>query len=138
MFCTQDDILEQLDEAVLIQLTDDADVGMVDADMVTRAIADADAVIDSYVGTRFEVPMSPVPDVIRGHSVRLAICNLYARRRGVPDDRKERCKEAIAFLKDVSAGKAILGAATAPTTTSDTVDIESNTRIFDRDKLTGF
>jgi len=108
-YCTQADILEQLDEDVLIQLTDDDDIGAVDADMVTRAIADADALIDSYCGARYDVPLSPVPNIIRKCSVDLAICNLYARRKGVSEDREKRCKAAVGYLKDVSTGKATLG-----------------------------
>ena len=108
-YCTQADLLEQISEDVLIQLTDDEDAGVVDTDMVTRAIADADAEIDSYCGTKYEVPFSPVPVMVRKYSVDIAIYNLYARRRGAPEDRKERYDDAISFLKDVSKGIATLG-----------------------------
>jgi len=117
-YSTKADILEQLDEDILIQLTDDDDLGTVDDDMVTRAIADADALIDSYCGTRYGVPLSSTPDIIRACSVDLAICNLYARRRGVPEDRKQRCAERVSFLKDIATGKATLGSA-APAPSSD-------------------
>ena len=108
-YCTKADILEQLEEDILIQLTDDDDAGDVDDDKVTRAIADADAEIDSYCGTKYEVPFSPVPVMVRKYSVDIAIYNLYARRRGAPEDRKERYDDAISFLKDVSKGIATLG-----------------------------
>ena len=108
-YCTQADLLEQISEDVLIQLTDDEDAGVVDTDMLTRAIADADAEIDSYCGTKYEVPFSPVPVMVRKYSVDIAIYNLYARRRGAPEDRKERYDDAISFLKDVSKGIATLG-----------------------------
>ena len=108
-YSTKTDILEQLEEDVLIQLTDDDDAGVVDEDKVTRAIVDADAEIDSYCGTKYDVPFSTVPVMIRKISVDLSICNLYARRQGSPEDRKERCDEAISFLKDISKGIASLG-----------------------------
>ncbi len=103
------DILEQLDEDVLVQLTDDADAGVVDDDVVTRAIADADSEIDSYCAAHYEVPFSTVPAMVRKLSVDIAIYNLYARRKGAPEDRKARYDSAIRFLRDVSTGKASLG-----------------------------
>ena len=112
-YCTKSDILEQLDEDVLIQLTDDVDAGIVNDDAVTRAIADADSEIDSYCGAHYEVPFETVPSMVRKLSVDIAIYNLYARRKGAPEDRKQRYDSAIRFLRDVSSGKASLGA-TAP------------------------
>lgn len=108
-YSIQDDILNQLDEDTLIQLTDDEGVGSVDATVVARAIADADATIDAYCQSRYTVPLDPVPDKIRQVSVDIAIYNLYSRRRGAPDDRKDRHKEAIRFLERVGEGKIGLG-----------------------------
>ena len=110
-YSTQSDILEQLDEDVLIQLTDDNDAGVVDDDAVTRAIADADSEIDSYCGAHYEVPFSDVPAMVRKLSVDISIYNLYARRKGAPEDRKQRYDSAIRFLRDISTGKASLGSA---------------------------
>jgi len=112
-YSTRSDILEQLDEDVLIQLTDDVDAGVVDDDAVTRAIADADSEIDSYCGAHYEVPFETVPAMVRKLSVDISIYNLYARRKGAPEDRKQRYDSAIRFLRDVSTGKASLGS-TAP------------------------
>lgn len=139
-YCTQDDILDQLDEAVLIQLTDDAGVGAADADKVIKAIEDADATIDAYCQGRYTIPLSPVPNKIRQVSADIAIYNLFSRRGdAAPETRKDRHKEAIRFLEKVSEGRIKLGAATpAPSNTPDTVNISSKTRIFDRDKMSGF
>jgi phage gp36-like protein len=139
-YSTKSDILEQMDETTLIQLTDDDGAGIVDDDKVTRAIADADATIDAYCQGRYTVPLDPVPDKIRSISVDVAIYNLYSRRDDTaPETRKERYKEGVAFLKDIAAGRAHLGAATpAPETTEASVDIKSSDGIFTRDKMSGF
>lgn len=139
-YSIQSDILDQLDEDSLIQLTDDEDAGTVDTDKVTRAIADADSTIDSYCQDRYSIPLSPVPDKIRQISVDIAIYNLFSRRGDTaPDIRIERHKEAIKFLEQVNAGKIKLGAATpAPVNTGNSVNIESNTRVFTRDNMRGF
>ena len=77
--------------------------------MVTRATADADAEINSYCASHYEVPFSTAPAIVRKLSVDIAIYNLYARRKGAPDDRKQRYDSAVRFLRDISAGKASLG-----------------------------
>ncbi len=138
-YCTQSDILEQLDETTLTELTDDAGEGEIDEDKVDRAIADADATIDSYCRSRYTVPLDPVPGLVRSISVDIAIYRLYLRRRGAPDHRKERYDEAVRFLKDVSNGRARFDdEPPARTDTGDSVDIDYNDRIFTRDKMSGF
>jgi len=138
-YSTQADILEQVEENLLIRLTDDANSGAIDPDKVTRAIADADATINAYCQGRYTMPLSPVPDKIRQVSVDIAIYNLYSRRGdSAPETRKERHQAAIRFLERVNDGKITLGAVTpARTNTRDTVEIESNGRVFTRDKMGG-
>ena len=139
-YCTQDDILQQLDENVLVQLTDDQGLGSVNSAVVTRAIMDADAAIDAYCQGHYNVPLDPVPEMIRKLSVDISIYNLYSRRAdSVPENRLERYKNAIRFLEKVAAGQITLGASTpAPESTGNSVDIDQNDRIFTRDKLGGF
>jgi phage gp36-like protein len=139
-YCLQTDIVNQIDSTVLLQLTDDAGTGVIDAGIVTRAIADADATIDSYCQDRYTIPLSPVPAKIRQVSVDISIYNLYSRREDVvPDIRKERNQAAIRFLEKVADGKIQLGVATlTPTNTDNSVSISGNTRLFTRDKMSGF
>jgi phage gp36-like protein len=130
----------QLDEATLIQLTNDAgNAETIDEDVVARAIADADATINAYCQGRYAVPLSPIPDKIRQIGVDIAIYNLYSRRGDtVPDNRKERYKDAVRFLERISDGKGALGAlAPAQTNTDNTVNIAGNNRLFTRDKMRG-
>jgi phage gp36-like protein len=109
-YATQSDLTEQIAESELIELTDDAGAGVVDASVVARAIADADAEIDAYCG-RYTLPFSPVPVMIRKVSVDLAIYNLFSRRLllKVDDPRQKRYDNAIRFLRDVSKGAISLG-----------------------------
>lgn len=141
-YCTQDDILNQLDEAILVQLTDDANTGSADADFVTRAIADADAEIDSYVGARHTVPLAPVPTLIRKLSTDIAVYNLYGRRSGPPDHISDRYRAAISLLELIAKGTASLGAddpeGTPPVANAPEMATTNPTRVFSRDKLRGF
>lgn len=112
-YCTQNDILDQISETELIELTDDSDTGVIDTDIVDRAVDDADSEIDGYCNVRYTVPFSAenggVPNLIRKFSVDIAIYNLFARRHRVELDRKERYDNAVDYLKDVSKGVATLG-----------------------------
>jgi len=139
-YCTQSDLLEQISESELIQLTDDDDIGVIDDDKITRAIVNADAEIDSYCGVKHTVPFTTVPPRIRALSEDISIYNLYSRRRGAPEDRKERYDNAIAFLKEVAKGNASLGEddPDAPPLDTHKPEISSSDRVFSRDKMDGF
>ena len=139
-YCTLADMQEQIDNALLISLTDDADAGAVDTDKTDRAIADADSLIDGYCGKRYAVPFTTVPELIRKFSVDIGIYNLYARRQGAPEDRRQRYKDAVDYLKGVARGENTLGEDDPDATPSEghTPQIASNTRVFSRDNLKGF
>lgn len=111
-YSTQTDLEEQISQAELIQLTDDAGSGSVDTSAVARAVADADAEIDSYCGGRYTMPFSPVPVIIRKFSVDMAIYNLFSRRSvlKVPEERQKRYDNAIRFFRDLAKGLISLGA----------------------------
>ena len=107
-YCTQSEILEQMDEDVLIQLTDDDDAGVVDTGVVAQKIADADALIDGYCGAKYTVPFDPVPALVLSFSVTIAIYKLYGRRKGAPKDIRTRYEDVIEFLKGVAKGENII------------------------------
>jgi phage gp36-like protein len=142
-YSAQDDILDQLDEAILIQLTDDEGTGSVNADRVAQAIADADAEIDGYLASRHQVPLDPVPENIRKYSVDIAIYNLFSRRADtLPDTRKERYQAAVRYLEKVAEGKWTLGANDPDGNPSSSdrpqMSPENPERLFTRDTMKGF
>jgi phage gp36-like protein len=139
-YCTQANIENLIGEASLITLTDDAGAGEVDAAKVAAAIADADATIDSYCQGRYTVPLAPVPPRIAQIGVDIAVYNLYSRSDlEMPEVRKDRNKEAIRFLEKVAAGGINLGVSTpSPADTGNAVSMDSNSRIFTREKMSGF
>lgn len=109
-YATSDDIEKQLSEDEIIQLTDDAALGVVDALVVASAIADASEEIDGYVGSKYALPLSTAPGILRKLCVDIAIFNLFARRHdSIPELRKERYDNAVKFLMAVAAGKISLG-----------------------------
>lgn len=111
----------------------------VDQAKVTEAIADADALIDSYCGAVTEVPFATVPPVIKKHSVTIAIYNLYTRRGAAPELVRKNYEDVISHLKLIGKGDAVLPPVTASEVTGgNEVNIAGNDRIFTRDKLKGW
>lgn len=137
-YCTKADILDLLTEEQLIGLTDDHGVGRVDDAKVVKAIADADAEIDGYAGERYSLPFSPVPLIVRKLSVDISIYNLYARRQGAPEERRQRYDNSSKLLREIAAGRVTLGATPPAEANSETPDVSSQARVFSRDKMTGF
>lgn len=139
-YSIQEDIVDQLDESSLIQLTDDEGTGSVVESRVTKAITDADATIDFHCQARYSVPLAPVPDKIRQISVDIAIYNLFSRRGDTaPETRVDRYNQALKDLRDIRDGKTLLGSNTpAPMNTENSVQIESNRRVFTRNNMRGF
>lgn len=134
------DIQDRISPEELVRLTDDADSGAVDEDRVSAAIADADAEIDAYCGTRYAVPLSPVPPMIARISGDLSAYNLFSRRPPLDEIQKERRKAAIDFLEKVAAGKVSLGVEDPDKTPAPfhAPDIASSDRQFSREGLEGF
>lgn len=141
-YSTQPDILEAIDEETLIQLTDDAGAGAVDASVVERMISDADSEIDAYCGRRYTVPFVTAPGIIRKLSVDIAIYHLYGRRAAgdVPEARKARYSNAVRLLEHISKGVVSLGGED-PSGSPAAVErpsVASGDRVFSRDNLAGF
>jgi len=140
MYCTIDDIKEQLPERELIQLTDDARTGEVDPSVANRAIEDAVAVIDGYVAKKALVPLNPAPAIIRKICVDFAICNLHARRMDeIPEAQKERCEQGHKMLVLYSKGQITLGLQPAPEAPgepgADAALVNARKKIFGEDEL---
>ena len=143
-YCTEDDIKLALEEAILVELTDDEGTGVIESDRVTRAIADADELIDAYAGMVYSLPFSSTPNLIRKYSVDISIYNLYSRRGdSVPENRKDRFDKAMDFLEKLSEGKVKLDATDPALASGAGVDVttDRDDRVFsmgrDSDSSTG-
>jgi phage gp36-like protein len=136
-YCSQDDILKMIPQAELAELT--AESGEIPDDaVVAEAISKAGAEIDSYLGVRYQVPLPPpVPERVRTLAVDLAIFHLYSRRSVAPVVRRQKYEAALAFLKAVAAGQAVVEGTGGelPGTEREIGELTSATRVFRRDTL---
>ena len=130
-------------ESVLIQLTDDAGSGVLDAAVVQSAIDDAAEEINGWIGRRFKLPLSTAPSILAKFNADIAVYNLYGRRSGdVPEKWRNRYKDAVKFLEAVSDGRVTLGVQPgpdAPTAGSSAgIKTSARTKIFSETELDKF
>lgn len=147
-YCTQSgvtpgDIMPaRISQAQLLQLTSETDVvDDIDQAVIDNAIEEADAVIDSYCGVKYSVPFTTPTTRVKSLSATIAVYNLFEKRSalvGMPESIRTSYEDAIAFLKDVSTGKASLGIDPPPANnTLTSAKVSSNPRVFTRDSLSG-
>ncbi len=106
------DLLDELGEDVLIQLSDNTETGEIDEARVGKAIQYARGVFDAYARTRYSIPV-PVTPMVQSINLDLAVFHLYKSRSTVTKDsvyevRKIANDDAIKLLTAINQGKAAL------------------------------
>lgn len=129
-YATLDQLIDRHGERALIALTDrsGAPTDAIDQDVIDRAIADADAVIDGYVGRRYQLPLGAIPALICDLSLAVAIYKLH--RFTPPEKVKRDYDDALRTLRDVSSGAIVLDVAGSEPEGGD----QGGVRITDRDR----
>lgn len=140
-YCTQADIEKLIPGQELAELTTESG-DVADANVVAEAITRADAEIDTYLGIRYQVPFAAAPGRVKSLSVDMAIYHLYNRRSVMPELRQKNYENAISYLREVSAGKAVImdggQEITSAVRSRQVVEVESAERVFKRDTMTNW
>lgn len=98
---------------------------------VEQAIADADAIIDSYLRKRYRVPLAPVRQVITRASCVLARYELSVGGDREPSEQvKNDRKDTVAWLTQLANGTVTLEDAA-------TVEPSTGARFQDRERMVG-
>lgn len=138
-YATQQNMIDRFGEDELIQRTDRAGLGVIDATVINRALGDADATINGYLAARYTLPLAnPVPEILERLACDIARYALFDDQ--VIETVEKRYKDAIAYLRDVSTGKAELGlsdTSNKPASTA-TAQMSSTTPVFRREDSRGF
>ncbi len=147
IYITQEDLLKRIDEAKLIELTCDDDSEEININVVAEAIADAEGIFESYVRTRYSLPVAATP-MVKKSCLNIAIYTLFQRRATFADDgvlkvKENAYKETMTLLKDIAAGKAALDIPASEETTenpatSDEILTNAAKSKFSDDALKGF
>lgn len=106
--------------------------------VIGRALADADATIDGYLVARYPVPFAAAPAIV----VRLAcdMARYYLYDDQATETVQKRYDAALAYFRDVAAGKVSLGpeAAAASAPGAGGVEMNSDATVWSRSASQGF
>lgn len=139
-YATKQDLIDRYTEGELVRLTDTVNTpkSTIDDTAVDRAIADAESLINGYLRSRMETPVSPARRDLTTATCKLARYYLY---KDLATERvRDDYEDVIAWLKDIASGKVSLGddtsAIEAPS--SGSPQISGPCRVFTDDTLKGF
>lgn len=111
-YCTRDDIGRAIPELTLVQLSnDDPAAEQPNDNVIEDAVRQAEELVDGYLRGRYDLPLNPVPTVLRDAVVYLARHWLYQRRPegALPDAVKDSRKDTIRLLESIRDGVVTLG-----------------------------
>ncbi len=138
MYCTQDDIIKGgIPEDDLIQLTDNDNLGVVDSEVVGKAISLQDELIDGYLRSRYTLPLNPVPGLLNGIAIALCSQALYRLRPHLetPDSINSAAAEARKQLGQIQSGAIRLDIAEVAEASSESFQVTAPDRTFGSDVL---
>lgn len=139
-YATLDQLSDRYGERMLVDLTDRADVatGVIDADVVARALSNTDSMIDGFLKDRYVLPLGATPPIIADVAQAIAIWKLHV---GQPNDKIEKdYKEAVAMLDRIAKGTIRLDiAGVEPATVQDAgIRLTDRERPLTADNLRGY
>lgn len=125
-YCTQAQLENRYGAALLVEISDRADVptGTIDADLITRAITDATALIDGYLAGRYALPLATIPALVTDLAQRIAI--YYAHSNVASEKIGKDYEAALRQLKDIASGLIKLDAGGAEPAGSGASEVRTN------------
>ncbi|PKL44320.1 MAG: DUF1320 domain-containing protein [Candidatus Riflebacteria bacterium HGW-Riflebacteria-1] len=131
------DMVDRFGAAELIQLTDRSETptGEYDSELIEQALSDAEAEINAYLASRYALPLAEVPETLVRLTCNIARYQLYGS--SLTEEVTKRYNDAIAFLKNVSRGDAVIGVGTTGTapTVENAPEHFGPDRVFNSDTL---
>lgn len=142
-YATQQDIFERMPEYVVLDTVNDERSDLVlpaSYERIDEAIGDADSLIDSYLGQRYTVPITPTPRLLTRISCDIAVYYLASRRgftsQGADEVILQAYQNAISWLKAVANGTAsIPGVGGGTISSTIKPKIASQPRYFSRETM---
>lgn len=136
-YATLDDLVDRFGSEELAQRSDRAAGAVIDADVVARALTDAEAEANSYLATRYHLPLASTPPVL----VRI-VCDIarYRLCDVPPDEVRTRYEDAVRDLKRAGDGTLVIDGATPLEKSSAGIGVASRApaRVFGGDALKGY
>jgi len=139
-YATQAQLIDRFGEGRLIALTDRAPIplGVIDAAVMARALADTDAVIDGYLAGRYALPLAATPALVADVAQAIALWKLHTSE---PEAKvKADHDAAMRTLREIAQGIVQLSVAGIEPAASGNsgVQITDRDREFTADNMRGF
>ncbi len=113
-YATEQDLIARYGKAAVIIASDRDGDGQSDAGVIDTALADASALIDTYVGARYALPLDSVPLSLKRCCVDIAMYQMSADAATATEEQRHRHSDAMKHLKAIANGTASLGLDTPP------------------------
>lgn len=135
MYATKQSMIDRYGEDKMIEVTDRVDppAGAISDAVLEAALNEASARIDTNLGRRYRLPLAGTPAALVEPCQAIAFYILLRGRHRDTD--RQAYEDAIAFLRDLSTGVAVLdvGGAEPPSAVAQVVTADTD-RTFDRSK----
>ncbi|MCD1597865.1 gp436 family protein [Rheinheimera aquimaris] len=139
-YCTVADMISRYgqQDMILLSWREGAADGEINQPVIEQAIADATAEINGYIGGRYDLPLSQVPDVLVRHCCDIARYLMSGDR--TPETVQKRYDSVISYLVKVGKGDLSLGLSQGcPTEPGETIAmIQADGQVFNRKNSKGF
>jgi len=136
-YCTRADIGNAIPEMTLIQLSNDDPAAVSpNENVIEDGVRQAEELVDGYLRGRYNLPLDPVPTVLRDAVVYLARHWLYQRRPegALPDAVKDSRKDTVKLLESIRDGVVTLGMPTGHAAPEPgEIRVRARRQQFDRD-----
>ncbi|WP_434361054.1 DUF1320 family protein [Parasalinivibrio latis] len=109
MYATLDDMLARYGEDVVYTLADTDGNGALDESGAERSLRDATGLINSYLGSRYPLPLPNTPALLTRLCVDIALYWLADDAGGATEERRQRFEDAIKWLESSAKGQVALG-----------------------------
>jgi len=137
LYCSKQGLIDRFSEDELIQLTDRDSLGIINDEVLNRAIEDASTEMDSYL-SRFNFTVDTLPKSLEPLACNIARYNLYD---DAPDEHiTNRYNNAIKFLKSVNKGEITIGTndLDSEVASNDLAEMQSAGSVFSRENSSNF
>lgn len=135
MYATAEFMIGRFGQREAISLSDRERTGDVNPIVLSDALDEASAEIDTYLAGRYALPLDPQPKMLAGVCCDIARYRLCGGETSMTDEIDKRYKAAIAFLKLVATGDVTLGSTTTGSIPQpdNSVQFVTGTRVFSRE-----
>ena len=133
-YCVVQDLVDRYGQAEMAAITDRTAGTTLDTAVAQRAIDDAASEMDSYLASRYRLPLTAAPAVLLVVCADIARFLLYKDRP--TEEVRKRAEDARAWLKDLAKGYASLDLVTEQPAQLP-ASFSANTRQFTRETLRG-